>query len=66
LTNDQISLIEKKIQDVQEKMIENLDKAMVGLEDIKGVEEDTDDLEMDAALMKKRAAQKSGSSCLLM
>jgi hypothetical protein len=66
LTNDQISLIEKKIQDVQEKMIQNLDKAMVGLEDIKGVEEDTDDLEMDSALMKKRAAQKSGSSCLLM
>jgi hypothetical protein len=66
LTNDQISPIEKKIQDVQEKMIQNLDKAMVGLEDIKGVEEDTDDLEMDSALMKKRAAQKSGSSCLLM
>eukprot|EP01080_Neovahlkampfia_damariscottae_P011616 gene11616-4858_t len=66
LTNDQISVIEKKIQDVQEKMIENIDKALVGLEEIQSIQDDTDDMEMEAALTKKMAAQKSGSSCSMM
>ena len=66
MTNDQISVIEQKIQDVQVKMIDNIDKALVGLEDLQSVQEDTDDFEMEAALTKKMAAQKSGSSCLMM